>query len=144
MVAVAAVISVAAAAVISVAAVAVISVAVAAVISVAAALISAVAHISGHVPPLTSRHRILRVDHISQADRILGTLHFGAVISAAIGTGVEGFITSTTAGGMHSRGGLGATATTITGLTCALCGGDITPTGTTAACTITASIDVGL
>jgi hypothetical protein len=76
-------------------------------------------------------------DRMPSADRI-GILPCAAVISAAFGPGPEGFIISTTDGGMRPRGGLKATAATITGPMCALPAGVIQHTGTTAACVVTA------
>ena len=54
-------------------------------------------------------------------------------VSAAIGSGTEGIVITTADGGMRARGGLGATATTITGLAFALRSGDMAPPGITAA-----------
>jgi hypothetical protein len=98
--------------------------------------------------PRASRHRTSRVISgqsvisgaftISPTDRIFGILPCAAIISAAIGPGTEGFIISTADGGTRRRGGLKATAATITGPMCALPAGVIQHTGTTAACVVTA------
>lgn len=89
--------------------------------------------------------RLASRDHVShlvsRAGRSSGALRFAAVISPVIAPGMGGFVISMEGGGTRPRGGSGATATTLTGPTCAARGGDIAPTDIIAACAITASID---
>lgn len=110
-----------------------------------ARLISRRTRISRLIPAsrlITSSETIsLGTIRISRADLNLGTLP--SVISATSGSGTEDTVITMADGGTRRRGGLGRTATTIIGLTCALRGGGMAPAGTIAAWPITASIEGG-